>query len=262
MVGQVHSIESFGTVDGPGVRLVVFMQGCPMRCKYCHNPDTWSFDGGHAVTDAEIFAQYQKNAPFYKNGGITVTGGEPLCQMAFVTTLFRNAQAEGVHTCLDTSGVTFRPEDDVYLAQLDALLQVTDLVMLDIKQIDAQAHKELCGHGNENILQFAEYLDKIGVQILVRHVIVPGITDAPAEQYALGRFLGGLKHLKALDALPYHTMGEVKYQAMGIEYPLKGVKDLPKEEAVQARKMMLQGIHDARKGLPYRYISSLRPQNK
>ncbi len=251
MLGQVHSLESFGTVDGPGVRFVVFMQGCPMRCKYCHNPDTWSREGGKAVSIAEILAQYQKNLPFYKNGGITVTGGEPLWQIEFVTELFVQAKAQGIHTCLDTSGVTFRNDDAAVLAQIDALLAVTDLVMLDIKHIEDVPHKELCGHGNANILQFAQYIDAKAVPLLVRHVIVPGVTDSAKEQYALGRFLGTLKHIKAFDALPYHTMGEVKYQNLGLEYPLKGVPSLPKEKAVEARNWVLRGIRDLRQGLPY-----------
>lgn len=251
MLGQVHSIESFGTVDGPGVRLVVFLQGCPMRCKYCHNPDTWLREGGRAVSVDEILAQYQKNKPFYKNGGITVTGGEPLWQMDFVIALFAAAKAQGIHTCLDTSGVTFRAGDTALLAQFDALVAVTDLVMLDIKHIDSDAHRDLCGHGNEDILQFAQYLDAKAVPILVRHVIVPGITDDAKEQYALGRFLGTLRHVKAFDALPYHNMGTVKYQNLGLEYPLSGVEPLPKEQAIAARNYVLQGIRDVRQGLPY-----------
>ncbi len=252
MQGQVHSIESFGTVDGPGIRLVVFMQGCPMRCKYCHNPDTWSRKGGRAVTVEEVLALYQKNATFYKNGGITVTGGEPLWQTEFVIALFTEAKKQGIHTCLDTSGVTFTLGDAADLAQIDALLAVTDLVMLDIKHIDDAAHKILTGHGNANILQFAKYIDAKAVPLLVRHVIVPEITDDPTEQYALGRFLGTLKYIKAFDALPYHNMGEVKYQNLGMEYPLKGVPALSREQAAVARKWVLQGISDERKGLPYR----------
>ncbi len=251
MIGQVHSLESFGTVDGPGVRFVVFMQGCPMRCKYCHNPDTWSREGGQAVSVAEILAQYQKNLPFYQNGGLTVTGGEPLWQIDFVIALFTEAKAQNIHTCLDTSGVTFRAGDAAMCAKIDALLAVTDLVMLDIKHIEDVAHRELVGHSNVDILQFARYIDEKAVSLLVRHVIVPGITDMPIEQYALGRFLGTLKHVKAFDALPYHNMGEVKYQNMGIEYPLKGVPALPKERAAQARNTVLQGMFDERKGLPY-----------
>ncbi len=250
MLGQVHSIESFGTVDGPGIRLVVFTQGCPMRCKYCHNPDTWPREGGQAVSVDEILAKYQKNKSFYKNGGITVTGGEPLWQIAFVTELFAAAKAQGIHTCLDTSGVTFRAGDAALLPQFDALLAVTDLLMLDIKHIDSAAHQDLCGHGNANILQFAQYADAKAVPMLIRHVIVPSITDDAKEQYALGRFLGTLRHIKSFDALPYHNMGEVKYQNLGLDYPLKGVEPLPKEKAVAARNYVLQGIRDVRAGVP------------
>ncbi len=251
MVGRVHSLESFGTVDGPGVRFVVFTQGCPMRCLYCHNPDTWSRSGGREVTVEEILAQYQKNLPFYKNGGITVTGGEPLWQIDFVTELFTKAKEKNIHTCLDTSGVTFCAQDVASLAKIDALLKVTDLVMLDIKQMDDAAHRTLCGHGNANILAFAQYLDAKEVPLLVRHVVVPGITDDAKEQYALGRFLGTLRHIKAFDALPYHNLGEVKYQNLGMEYPLKGVEPLPKEAAAAARDVVLQGIRDERRGAAY-----------
>ncbi len=249
MLGRVHSLESFGTVDGPGVRFVVFMQGCPLRCQYCHNPDTWTLGGGTEYSVSELLNLYQKNAPFYRNGGLTVTGGEPLCQIEFVTALFHAAKVAGIHTCLDTSGITFAPDRPDVVSQIDALLAVTDLVMLDIKHIDDQAHRKLTGHSNQAILQFAHHLDQSNVDILVRHVIVPGITDDSDEQYRLGRFLGGLKRLKALDALPYHNMGEVKYENLGMAYPLKGVAALDSDRAVLARQHILRGIRDTRTGL-------------
>ncbi len=253
MHGRVHSLESFGTVDGPGVRFVVFLQGCPMRCLYCHNPDTWAREGGQELSVDDILARYDKNRAFYKNGGITVTGGEPLWQAPFVAALFTAAKAKGIHTCLDTSGITFAPAHSAQRAQMDAVLAVTDLVMLDIKHIDDSAHKALTGHSNARILQFAQYISEQGIPLLVRHVIVQGFTDAPSEQYRLGRFLGTLKSLKAIDALPYHNMGEVKYRNLGMDYPLKGVPPLEKEQAVTARKWMLQGISDERKNLPAKF---------
>lgn len=246
MVGHVHSIESFGTVDGPGVRLVVFLQGCPMRCLYCHNPDTWKMTGGTEMTVDEILEQYEKNRSFYSKGGITVTGGEPLMQMEFVTELFTAASARGIHTCLDTSGITFVPDRPELAKRFDRLIAVTSLVMLDIKHIDPIEHKKLTGQPLEPILAFARYLDEHSVPIWIRHVIVPGITYDQNELYRLGQFLGTLHSLKALDALPYHTMGKVKYDNLGIPYPLEGVRPLEKQEAIAARQVILKGIRDSR----------------
>ncbi len=253
MQGRIHSFESFGTVDGPGVRFVVFLQGCPMRCLYCHNPDTWAVDGGtmHSVDD--VLARYQRNAAFYRNGGLTVTGGEPLLQIEFVTELFTAAKRQGIHTCLDTSGVTFTPHNEVVVAQVDALVAVTDLVMLDIKHIDDEVHHTLTGHSNKNILAFARYLDKRAVPILCRHVIVPNITDNTEEPYRLGLFLGTIKYLNALDTLPYHNMGEVKYENLGLDYPLKGTPPLTPDRAITARAHILNGLRDERTGQPWRY---------
>ena len=159
MRGYIHSKESFGTVDGPGIRYVLFMQGCPMRCLYCHNPDTWEINGGKAITVDEILEEYHNNRSFYKNGGITVTGGEPLMQMDFVASLFKAAKEKGIHTCIDTSGITYTDKED-YLLRLDELLSYTDLVMLDIKHIDPEHHKRLTAHSNERILAFAKHLEK------------------------------------------------------------------------------------------------------
>ena len=170
MQGYIHSTESFGTVDGPGIRFVVFFQGCPMRCLYCHNPDTWEPRVGTTVTVDQLLTQYRKNSSFYKNGGITVTGGEPLLQIDFLTELFEAAKAEGIHTCLDSSGVTFSPDDP----RFDRLMAVTDLVMLDIKHIDPEKHRQLTGHDNRRILAFAKYLEEKRVPLWVRHIIVEG----------------------------------------------------------------------------------------
>lgn len=245
VTGRIHSVESFGTVDGPGIRFVVFVQGCPLRCKYCHNPDTWKTTGGTMVTAEELLAQYNRKKAFYKNGGITVTGGEPLLQIEFVTDLFRKAKAEGIHTCIDSSGITFREDDPETLEKFDTLMSVTDLVLLDIKHIESDAHKELTGMKNDNILAFARYLAEKKVPVWVRHVIVPGITDDEEEWKALGRFLATLPNLKALDVLPYHTMGVKKYEALGIDYPLKGVPALTKTEAAKARTVILKSFKEA-----------------
>ncbi len=243
MIGHIHSIESFGTVDGPGVRLVVFMQGCPMRCLYCHNPDTWKTGGGTEMTVEEILSLYEKNKAFYRRGGITVTGGEPLLQIDFVTRLFSEAVSHGIHTCLDTSGITFRPNR---LECFDRLTEVTRLVMLDIKHIDPDEHQKLTGQSLEPVLAFAEYLDKRSVPVWIRHVVVPGITDDPGQLYRLGRFLSTLHNLKGLDVLPYHDMGKVKYQNLGLDYPLKDKEPLTQEQALAARQMILDGLRDGK----------------
>ena len=239
MQGMIHSVESFGTVDGPGIRFVVFFQGCPMRCLYCHNPDTWETGGGHPETVESLLAQYRRNAVFYKNGGITCTGGEPMMQLPFLTELFTAAKREGIHTCLDTSGICFQP---AHPEPVRALLAVTDLVMLDIKQMDAERHRALTGHSNENILRFAVFVSDCGVDLWIRHVVVPGWTDDPEEQERLGYFIGGLKTLKGLDVLPYHDMGKAKYAALGIDYPLKDTKPLSKEAAAAAKAVILHGV--------------------
>lgn len=239
MTGWIHSTESFGTVDGPGVRFVVFMQGCPMRCLYCHNPDTWEFGTGKQVTAEDIMDEYDKCKEFLKNGGITVTGGEPLTQIDFVTELFEKASEMGIHTCIDTSGVTFDKDNT---EKFERLAKVTDLVMLDIKHIDEECHKKLTGHSNRNILDFALWLKEKGIPVWIRHVVVPGMTDSSEHLFRLGEFIGGLSNLKALDVLPYHNMGEVKYESMGIDYPLKGVPSLEKEKAVEARDKIISGM--------------------
>jgi pyruvate formate lyase activating enzyme len=243
MVGHIHSIESFGTVDGPGVRMVVFTKGCPMRCLYCHNPDTWEMSGGTDMTSEEILEQFEKNRTFYKTGGITVTGGEPLMQIDFVIDLFEKAKEKNIHTCLDTSGVTFRKDNT---EKFDRLVKVTDLVMLDIKVIDPQEHLKLCSQPLDNILDFTKYLEEKEVPVWIRHVVVPNITENEKYLYDLGYYIGGLKNLKALDVLPYHDMGKIKYENLGIDYPLKDTKPLPRERAIEAKKIVLQGIKDRR----------------
>ena len=243
--GYIHSTESFGTVDGPGIRFVIFMQGCPMRCQYCHNPDTWKIGAGTEVTADELLAQYKKNRSFYKSGGITVTGGEPLLQIDFITELFKKAKAENIHTCIDTSGITFNQTEE-YLDKLELLLQYTDLVMLDIKHIDNEKHKKLTGHGNENILQFALFLEKHRIPVWIRHIVVEGITDNREDLISLGEFIGKLSNLKALDVLPYHTMGVHKYKELGIPYPLDGILSLSLQDAEKAKEHILQGIKNVR----------------
>lgn len=249
-IGFIHSTESFGTVDGPGIRFVVFMQGCPMRCKYCHNPDTWpiatkdNLHGSTIRTVEDLMNEYNGYKEFTKHGGITVTGGEPLMQIDFVIDLFTECKRQGIHTCLDTSGITFNPDNKDIVSKFDLLVSVTDLFMLDIKHIDYDKHKDLTNQDNTNILAFAQYLKEKQAIVWIRHVVVPGITDDRAYLFKLGQFLGNLNNIKALDVLPYHTMGKVKYEQIGMEYPLGDTPALDKDKAIEARNVIIEGMKD------------------
>ena len=247
--GRIHSLESFGTVDGPGTRFVVFVQGCPMRCAYCHNPDTWAMTGGTMMEPAEIIEQYERNRPFYKDGGLTVTGGEPLMQIDFLIDLFTLAKEKDIHTCIDTSGIAFKPGNTALIEKLDKLMTLTNLVMLDIKHIDPEKHKELTQQPNDGILAFAAYLNEKQIPMWIRHVVVPGITDDDEYLYKLGQFIGKFTNLKALDVLSYHTMGEKKYENLGIPYKLHGVPAMGQKEVIEKKKVILDGIKEVRKEL-------------
>ena len=239
MSGYIHSFESFGSVDGPGVRFVVFLNGCSMRCKYCHNPDTWEF-GGDTFSAAEVLQKALKYKSYWGGkGGITVSGGEPMLQMQFVTELFTEATKKGVNTCLDTSGVAFNPDDT---AETDKLLDVTDLVMLDIKHIDDEKHKELTGHSNKNILAFARYLDSKKIPVWIRHVVVPGITFDEKYLELLGEFIGTLSNVEKIETLPYHSLAIPKYDKLGIDYPLRDTPNATKEQAARAKEIIEKGI--------------------
>lgn len=246
MSGKIHSLESFGTVDGPGVRFVIFLQGCPMRCAYCHNPDTWDMNAGTVMEASEIIRQYERNRGFYREGGITVTGGEPLLQLDFLYELFTLAKEKDAHTCIDTSGIVYQPDNRDFMEKLDKVLDQTDLIMLDIKHIDPEKHQELTGQPNDNILAFADYVSSCSIPLWIRHVIVPGITDDDKYLYRLGYFIGHLKSLKALDVLPYHTMGTVKYEKLGIPYRLKDVPAMDKSKTAEKKQIILDGIRKRR----------------
>lgn len=235
--GNIHSIETCGTVDGPGIRFVIFMQGCPLRCQYCHNPDTWQTDTNKLMTVDEIMQKYDGVKEFVQSGGITVTGGEPLLQIDFVTELFKVAKNHGIHTALDTSGITFNPENT---ENINKLLKYTDLVLLDIKHIDDAEHKKLTGASNKNILAFAQYLSEKQIPVWIRHVVVKDITLNEKYLKELGKFLATLNNIKALDVLPYHNMAIPKYESLGINYPLKNTPPTSKEEAINARNIILQ----------------------
>ena len=239
MRGRIYSIESFGAVDGPGIRLVVFFHGCPMRCAYCHNPDTWAGNSFTEMTVEEIKEKFDRNACFYESGGITATGGEPLLQLDFLIELFTAFKEAGIHTCLDTSGICFAPDNADKYRKLAA---VTDLCMLDIKETDSAKHQALTGHDNRNIFDFARFMDEQNVKLWVRHVLVPGITDDDKDLFELGKFLGTLKNLETLDVLPYHTMGVPKYEQLGLEYPLKDVPAADKELVLVKKAQIMKGF--------------------
>lgn len=237
--GRVHSIETFGTVDGPGTRLVVFMQGCPMRCAYCHNPDTWKFGIGHEKSVADVLALYDRNRPFYRKGGITATGGEPLAQVAFVGALFEAAHTDPkghIHTCLDSSGISYDPH---HPELFERLLANTDLVLLDIKHSDPKGHHALCEVGPERPLTFGNELSRRKIPVLIRHVVVPGYTDSPAELAGVGRIIAHWNNVIGLDVLPYHTMGTKKYEELGIPYRLSGVPAMDPKRIPEIRKQIL-----------------------
>lgn len=249
MEGMIHSIETFGTVDGPGVRYVVFVKGCPMRCQYCHNPDTWEMAGGTKMSTDEILEDYEKYKPFLRGGGLTVTGGEPLVQIDFLIELFEKAKEKGIHTCLDTSGIMFRRNVPETYEKYVRLMKSTDLIMLDIKHIDPEEHIKLTSQPCENIFDFLKFLDEQEKEIWIRHVLVPGITLVPEYLERLGRFIAQFKHIKALDVLPYHDMGKEKYKKLGIDYVLKDVVPVEKEQAIEARNIILAAMKEERQRL-------------
>ena len=225
LIGRIHSLESFGTVDGPGIRFLAFMQGCPMRCLFCHNPDTWDFKAPvkYEWTPEQLLEETLRYRNFIKTGGVTCTGGEPLVQAPFVEAYFRLCRKEGIHTALDTSGVIFNDA-------VRSLLEVTDLVLLDIKTVDDDLHHRLTAHHRTHTHQMMEYLQSIGKPVWIRHVVTPGINDDDDHLLATARYVSQYSVVERVDILPYHVMGEYKYAPLGIEYPLKGTPALPIEK--------------------------------
>jgi len=204
-------------------------------------------NSGSVRTPQSLIREYERNKAFYAKGGITVTGGEALMQIDFLLELFHLAKKKNIHTCLDTSGVTYHPGESEYNRKLDALMTVTDLVLLDIKHIDPEGHRDLTGHDNAGILAFAKYLEEKNVPVWIRHVVVPGITDDPALLTRLGAFLGTLSNVKALDVLPYHIMGVTKYEELDIPYPLKGVEPATQKQAKEAKQIILTAYWKVKK---------------
>ena len=231
---KVHSIESFGTVDGPGIRFVLFLQGCHLQCKYCHNRDTWDINGGEHKSVDEIVEKINryKNYIIPSGGGVTVTGGEPLIQASFVLELFKKLKENGSHTCVDTSGM-FALTDGI-----KEVLKYTDLVLLDIKHIDDEKCKELVGVSNKKELEFARYLSDNNIKMWIRQVLVPGYTDDGQDLLKLKNFLSTLKTVEKIQILPYHNMGKYKWKKLGLEYPLEGVREANQEDIDIAKKIL------------------------
>lgn len=238
VLGNIHSVESFGSADGPGVRYIVFLKGCAMRCKYCHNPDTWAGQGEDWQTPEEVLEKALRYKNYWKkNGGITVSGGEALLQIDFVTELFRLAKEKEVNTCLDTSGNPFTRQEP-FFGKFRKLMKVTDLFMLDIKHMDPAGHRKLTGCDNANILDMARFLSDSGKAMWIRHVLVPGITDDEKQLTSLRKFIDTLKTVERVEILPYHTLGVFKWKELGIPYQLEGVEP-PTEEQVKRAKELL-----------------------
>ena len=238
LLGRVHSVETFGSVDGPGIRFLIFLKGCSMRCRYCHNPDTWDPETDDLRTADELLIQAMRYRSYWgREGGITVSGGEALLQIDFLTELFRKAKAKGIHTCLDTSGQPFTRREP-FFSKFAELMKYTDLLLFDLKQIDDAKHRELTGRTNRNILDCARYLSDIGKPIWVRHVLVPGVTDNDDDLHALRAFIDTLQNVKRVEVLPYHAMGTYKWEQLGIPYTLKDVS-APSEERVRNAEHIL-----------------------
>lgn len=237
-VGRIHSTESFGAADGPGVRYIIFMQGCDMRCRYCHNPDTWDKSHGTEITAEQALKQALRYRSYWKKGGgITVSGGEPLLQTDFLTELFRLAKAENVSTCIDTAGQPFTREEP-FFSKFSELMNYTDLLLLDIKEISSGRHRTITGHDNANILDMARYLSDIGKPVWIRHVLAPTLSDFDEDIDGLRGFIDTLKNVERVEILPYHTLGRFKWDDMGIKYPLEGVEP-PSEERIANAKRRL-----------------------
>lgn len=233
--GRIHSLESFGTVDGPGIRFVVFMQGCPLRCLYCHNPDTWDIHtpANYEMTPSELLNEVLKYKTYIRRGGVTATGGGPLLQAPFLTEFFRLCREEGIHTALDTSGYIYTPK------ALE-VLQYTDLVLLDIKAFDPDQYVSLTGVKLNNTLRFLDYLEQHKIDTWIRHVIVPGITDNDDQLESLARYLQNYSVIRKVELIPYHTMGVHKYEQLGMKYKLDGVDPLSAERLENAKEIFLR----------------------
>ena len=237
--GYIHSIESFGSVDGPGVRYIIFLSGCPLRCLFCHNPDTWKMNSGELRSPDELIQEALSCQNYWGDkGGITVSGGEPLVQIDFLIDLFTEAKKHGINTCIDTSGAPFT-KSGPWFEKFQRLMELTDTLLMDIKHIDSDEHVKLTGHPNENIIEMFRYLDEIKKPIWIRHVLVPGGSDNDRFLTRTRDFIRTLSNVQRVEVLPYHTLGVAKYKELGIPYPLEGVSS-PSAERIKNAKEILE----------------------
>lgn len=239
MEGYIHSTESFGSVDGPGVRFLIFFSGCPMRCKFCHNPDTWDMMSGEKTdSDALVKKALRFRAYWKQDGGVTVSGGEPLMQIDFLIDLFKKLKENDVHTVIDTSGAPFT-RDDPFFSKFKELMRYTDLLLVDIKHIDPDKHRELTGRPNDNIRDMMHYLSEINKPIWIRHVLVPGWSDNRIYLTKTREFIDTLSNVEKVEVLPYHTLGIHKWEALNLKYPLEGI-DPPTDDSIRTANEILK----------------------
>lgn len=233
VVGRIHSFETFGTVDGPGIRFVIFMQGCSLKCKYCQNRDTWDLNGGTEYTVSEIIKMISKYKNYFgEKGGVTISGGEPLLQVDFVINLFKELKKMNIHTAIDTSGAFIISD------KIKKMIDLTDLFLLDIKCINDDICKELTGVSNKNELAFARYLDKINKPLWIRQVLVPGITDKEEDLLLLKKFIKSLKNVENIEILGYHNLGKFKWYELGYKYELEHVPNATEEDIKRAKEIL------------------------
>ena len=237
-LGLVHSVETFGSVDGPGIRYILFLQGCKLRCRYCHNPDTWRLDSNDIRSADEVLEQAERYRAYWgRDGGITVSGGEPLLQLDFLLELFKKAKRRGINTCIDTAGQPFTRREPFFSA-FEELMRYTDLLLFDIKHIDSGEHKKLTGQPNENILDCLRYLSNINKPVWIRHVLVEGFTDNDEYLRRTRDFIDTLKNVERVEVLPYHEMGVYKWERLGLKYSLGGTNPPPQDRIDNAKKIL------------------------
>jgi pyruvate formate lyase activating enzyme len=243
MNGNIHSIETFGTVDGPGIRYVIFTQGCLLRCQFCHNADTWEIGTGKQMSVEEIINDLTSYLPFIESsgGGITVSGGEPLLQIPFLIDLFKACKKIGIHTTIDSSGGCYSTAP-LFQEQLNELLKYTDLILLDLKHINRKKHIRLTGMANDHILEFARLLSKRKIPVWIRHVLVPSITDDEQDLNDLGDFIGTLNNVKKVEILPYHKLGVYKWETLGLDYPIKEVEPPSEAQVKEAYQILTKKV--------------------
>ena len=229
---KLHSIESFGTLDGPGIRFVIFLQGCSLKCKYCHNRDTWDINAGEYKSLDDIFEKILRYKNYIKSGGVTCTGGEPLLQYEFLIELFKKLKDKNIHTCIDTSGMVALTD------KMKELIDLTDLFLLDIKHINSEKCKNLVGVSNKKELDFAKYLSDLGKPMWIRQVLIPGYTDDENDLIELKNFINSLKTVEKVEILPYHTMGKYKWYDLGLKYELEDVREATTDDIKRAKEIL------------------------